>query len=97
MAEPQLRLQRPDRRVLRIFLAFSTANAQALASAGVRHLDALADTELDPLFEAVVETVEEAVLDALVCNQTMTGKDGFTLHALPHDGLLDLLKKAGRL
>ncbi len=80
-----------------IFLAFSTANAQALASAGVRHLDALADSELDPLFEAVVETVEEAVLDALVCNETMTGKDGFTLHALPHDGLLDLLKKAGRL
>ena len=80
-----------------IFLALSTANATALASAGVRHLDALADSELDPLFEAVVETVEEAVLDAMICNETMTGKGGFTLHALPHGDLVHLLKQAGRL
>ena len=80
-----------------IFLAFSTANAQALASAGVRHLDALADSELDPLFEAVAETVEEAVLDALICNETMTGKGGFTLRALPHHDLVHLLKQAGKL
>jgi len=80
-----------------IFLAFSTANAKALASAGVRQLDALADSELDPLFEAVAETVEEAVLDALICNGTMSGKDGFTLRALPHHDLVALLKQAGRL
>jgi D-aminopeptidase len=80
-----------------IFLAFSTANAQALSSAGVRHLDALADSALDPLFEAVVDTVEEAVLDAMICNEDMTGKDGFTIRALPRDGLVALLKQAGRL
>ncbi len=80
-----------------IFLAFSTANAQVLSSAGVRHLDALADSELDPLFEAVVDTVEEAVLDAMICNEDMTGKDGFTIRALPRDGLVALLKQAGRL
>lgn len=80
-----------------IFLAFSTAIANALASAGVRHLDALADSELDPLFEAVVETVEEAVLDAMICNEDMTGKDGFTIRALPRHDLVHLLKQAGKL
>ncbi len=80
-----------------IFLSLSTANASALSSAGVRQLEALADSELDPLFEAVAETVEEAVLDALICNETMTGKGGFTLRALPHHDLVGLLKQAGKL
>lgn len=80
-----------------IFLAFSTANNAALASASIRHLDALADTDLDPLFQAVTETVEEAVIDAMICNETMTGKDGLTVRALPHDDLLTLLKGAGRI
>ena len=79
-----------------IFLALSTANGQALQSGGVRHLDALADSELDPLFQAVVETVEEAVLDAMIANQTMTGRNGLTVRALPHDDLLELLRKTGR-
>lgn len=80
-----------------IFLAFSTANKQALQSGGVRHLDALADSELDPLFQAVVETVEEAVLDAMIANETMTGRNGLTVQALPHDDLLHLLKNAGKV
>ena len=80
-----------------IFLAFSTANRQALQSGGVRHLDALADSELDPLFQAVVETVEEAVLDAMIANETMTGRNGLTVQALPHDDLLHLLKNAGKV
>ena len=80
-----------------IFLAFSTANQAALACSGVRHLDALADSELDPLFEVVAETVEEAVLDAMICNEDMTGKGGFTIRALPRHDLVDLLKQAGRL
>ena len=80
-----------------IFLAFSTANAVALGSAGIRHLDALADSELDPLFEAVAETIEEAALDAMICNADMAGKGGFTIRALPHHDLVDLLKQAGKL
>lgn len=79
-----------------IFLAFSTANNQALQSDGVRHLDALADSELDPLFQAVVETVEEAVLDAMIANESMTGRHGLTVRALPHEDLLVLLRKAGK-
>ena len=38
-----------------------------------------------------------AVLDAMICNEDMTGKDGFTIRALPRDGLVALLKQAGRL
>jgi len=80
-----------------IFLVFSTANSAALRSGGVRHLDALADAELDPLFQGVVETVEEAVLDAMIANETMTGRNGLTVRALPHDDLLAVLRAAGRV
>ena len=80
-----------------IFLAFSTANAQALQSGGIRHLSALADSDLDPLFQAVVETVEEAVLDSMIANEAMTGRNGLTVPALPQDGLLEVLRKAGKV
>ena len=80
-----------------IFLAFSTANQQALKSRGVRHLLSLADSDLDPLFGAVVETIEEAVLDSMIANEAMTGKGGLTVPALPRSDLCDLLRKAGQL
>jgi len=80
-----------------IFLAFSTANKQALQSGGIRHLEALADSELDALFQAVVETVEEAVLDSMIANETMVGRGGLIVRALPQADLLDLLKKAGKV
>ncbi|MGI9513046.1 MAG: P1 family peptidase [Anderseniella sp.] len=80
-----------------IFLALSTANAQALGSGGIRHLTALADSDLDPLFQAVVETVEEAVLDSMIANETMTGRNGLSVPALPHNALLAVLRKAGKV
>lgn len=81
-----------------IFLAFSTANRAAFAEgAGLREMRFLANDALDPVFEAVVETIEEAVIDAMVANEDMTGIDGFTVRALPRDRLLDLLGAAGRL
>jgi len=81
-----------------IFLAFSTANAAALGPGSeARDMRFLPNGELDPLFGAVVETTEEAVIDALVANEEMTGIDGFTLKALPHGMLLELMDKAGRL
>lgn len=42
---------------------------------------------IDQLFQAAVEAVEEAILNALVAAETMTGRDGNTLHAIPHDAL----------
>lgn len=76
-----------------LFLAFSTANAEALASggAGPRAFLSLPSASLDPLFEATVEATEEAVLDAIIGNRTMTGRDGNTAHALPLDRLAVLM------
>lgn len=52
---------------------------------------------IDPLFTAVIESIEEAILNALVAADTMTGRDGNTLYALPHDRLLMLMRRYGRL
>ncbi|MEP7174228.1 MAG: P1 family peptidase, partial [Aestuariivirga sp.] len=57
----------------------------------------LRNDAIDPVFNAVVEATEEAVIDSMVCNQTMVGRDGNTSHALPLDQVMALLKKYGRL
>jgi L-aminopeptidase/D-esterase-like protein len=51
----------------------------------------------DPVFEATVQATEEAILNALVAAQTMTGIHGNTVYALPHDRLREALKKYKRL
>jgi D-aminopeptidase len=82
-----------------IFLAFSTANEQAYENgeAHVRSSLFLRNNALDPLFNAVVEAVEEAVIDSIMCNETMTGRDGNMSVALPVDQLLELMKKYKRI
>ena len=52
---------------------------------------------MGPLFRATVEATEEAVINALVAARTMTGINGNTAHALPHDRLQAALRKYGRL
>ncbi len=80
-----------------IFLAVSTANAAALgAGTGPQSAAFLANDRLDPLFEAVVQATDEAVIDAMVANETMVGRDGNTAPALPHDRLRALLARYGR-
>ena len=69
-----------------IFLAFSTANT-ALAGTGMPSLKQIAfvpDEEIDPFFEAVVEATEEAILNSMIANDGMTGRDGNFVPALPH-------------
>jgi L-aminopeptidase/D-esterase-like protein len=82
-----------------IFLAFSTANEGAYESGGARLRNAafLRNGAIDPVFNAVVEATEEAVIDSMVCNQTMIGRDGNTSHALPLDQVMALMKKYGRV
>ncbi|MGI9412593.1 MAG: P1 family peptidase [Hyphomicrobiales bacterium] len=81
-----------------IFLALSTANADAFAAgAHARTMAFLPNDALDPVFEATVQATEEAVIDAMIANRTMTGRDGVTVTALPHADLLDLLRAHGRL
>jgi D-aminopeptidase len=82
-----------------IFLAFSTANEQAYESgvAKLRNAAYLRNDAIDPVFNAVVEATEEAVVDSMICNQTMVGRDGNTSVALPVQQMLDLMKKYARL
>jgi D-aminopeptidase len=82
-----------------IFLAFSTANAEAFAArgGGAVTMKALPNTSLDALFMATVEATEEAVIDSMICNDTMVGRDGRRSIALPHDMLLDAMRKYGRM
>jgi D-aminopeptidase len=72
-----------------IFLAFSTANADALRDRRtIGAFDAVSSQEIDALFRAVVEVTEEAVIDAMITGETMTGRSGNTSVALPHDALM---------
>jgi L-aminopeptidase/D-esterase-like protein len=52
---------------------------------------------MDSLFRAVVEATEEAVIDAMVTGESMTGRDGNTAVGLPHDSLLELMHRYGRM
>ena len=80
-----------------IFVAFSTANPGAASSKGLRDLKMLPNDSIDPLFLATVQATEEAIINAMVAAETMTGIDGHTAIALPHDRLREVLKKYNRL
>jgi D-aminopeptidase len=80
-----------------IFIAFSTANAHAAGSKGVATIQMLPNDQLNPVFEAAVQATEEAIVNAMVGAETMTGVDGHKVFALPHDRLRETLKKFNRL
>jgi L-aminopeptidase/D-esterase-like protein len=80
-----------------IFIAFSTANPGVAAPQGVRDLKMLPNQRLDTIFLATVQATEEAVVNAMVAAETMTGIDDQTVIALPHDRLREVLKKYNRL
>ena len=80
-----------------IFVAFSTANPGAAAESGPTPLTWLPNGDLTPLFDATVDATEEAIVNALVAAETMTGVDGHTAFALPVDQLQAVLRKYNRL
>jgi D-aminopeptidase len=85
-----------------LFLCFATGN-RSLPRTSYRadprvtvDIRALNDFAIGPLFDATIEATEEAIVNALVGADTMTGRDGITAHALPHDRLLDTMARFGR-
>jgi len=80
-----------------LFLAFSTANPEASKRDGLVSLTMLPNERLDALFEATAQATEEAIVNALVAAETMTGRDGNRAIALPHDRLVEVLKQYDRL
>src|SRR5437016_9059587 len=80
-----------------LFIAFSTANSNVANPDQVTHdVQTISNDLMDPLFIGVVQATEEAVVNALVVNHSMTGRDNHRVDALPHDRLRALLKKYNR-
>jgi D-aminopeptidase len=80
-----------------IFVAFSTANPGSGTSATVAEVDMLPNPSINPLFFATVQATEEAILNALLAAETMTGADDFRVFALPADRLMAAMRKYGRV
>ena len=80
-----------------IFIAFSTANPVAAAETGVPQLAMLPNDRMNPLFDAVVQATEEAILNAMYAAETMVGRDDHKVEALPVDRVREILKKYNRL
>ncbi|HEU5277583.1 MAG TPA: P1 family peptidase [Gaiellaceae bacterium] len=75
-----------------LFFALATGN-RGLDSTGEIGIRMLSDAEITPFYEAVIEATEEAILNALLAAETMTGRDGNTVHALEPELLLQALKQ----
>jgi D-aminopeptidase len=81
-----------------IFLAFSTANAAEFSKdEGLANITMLPNDRINQLFWATAQATEEAIVNALVAAETMTGYNGNTAYALPHDRLKEAMKKYNRL
>jgi L-aminopeptidase/D-esterase-like protein len=80
-----------------LFVAFSTANADVSKTSGTAQLSMLPNEAINPLFRETVNATEEAIVNALVAARTMTGINGNTAYAIPHDRLRAVMSKYQRL
>jgi len=79
-----------------IFMAFSTANENAFNRRENTSIVALSNDRISSLFEATVQSVEEAIINAMVAAETMEGINGNISYRLPHDATIEVLKKFNR-
>ena len=80
-----------------IFIAFSTANPGAWGGGKVKHIDMVPNDDMNPIFLATVQSVEEAVVNAMIAAKTMKGINDFEVRAIPRAELQQVLKKYNRL
>lgn len=80
-----------------IIIAFSTANPGAARDTAHSNIEMLANDRISPLFTATVQATEEAIVNAMLAAETMTGANGVRVSALPHDRLREVLEKYSRL
>ncbi|WP_375761342.1 P1 family peptidase [Corallococcus exercitus] len=80
-----------------IFLAFSTQPVVNPKDASVAPVSMLDNERITPVFEATVQATQEAILNAMLASDTMTGNQGARVHGLPPDRLVKALRKSGRL
>jgi D-aminopeptidase len=84
-----------------LFIAFATGNRlptddEDRPSDRIDDVRTVGNGIIDALFDGVIEATEEAIVNALVAAETMTGRDGITAFALPHDRLLEVMARYGR-
>ena len=79
-----------------IFVAFSTADDSLGRADQLLVHQSVPNDEISALFGATVEAVEEAIINALVAARDMTGDQGHSVKALPHDALIEVMKRYGR-
>ncbi len=80
-----------------IFIAFSTANPSAFNRQSIATNEMLPNEQIGPLFEATVQSTEEAIINAMVAAETMEGINGNKAYALPHDLVIKTLRKYNRI
>lgn len=80
-----------------IFIAFSTANPNVFQQKVSAKTEVLSNNLMNPLFEATVQATEEAIVNAMIAAETMTGINENKAYALPHKLVLDILKKYNRI
>ena len=80
-----------------IFVAFSTANPRAANDEGIVALTMLPNDRMDPLFSATIQATEEAITNAMLAAETMTGADDVRAYGIPHDRVREILRKYNRL
>jgi len=79
-----------------IFIAFSTANPAAAGAADTISVRMLSNPRMTPLFSATAQATEEAIVNAMLAADTMTGANDLRVYALPVDRLKAIMKKYGR-
>jgi L-aminopeptidase/D-esterase-like protein len=80
-----------------IFIAFSTANPNSNVADKLVSVQMIPNDRINPFFSATIQAVEEAVINAMVAAETMKGRDGNTVYALPHDRMMEVMRKYNRL
>ena len=80
-----------------IFLAFSTANEEAFNRDATATVQSFPNDMITPFFNATVQAVEEAIVNAMIAAETMEGINGNKAYGIPHDLLIDVLKKYNRV
>jgi L-aminopeptidase/D-esterase-like protein len=80
-----------------LFIAFSTANpGVATPEKPIHSVQTVPNDKLDPIFDATVQAVEEAIINSIVAGRTMKGADNHEILGLPHDRLRSVLAEHNR-
>lgn len=80
-----------------IFITFSTANKKAFSNTRNTEVTTLSNDQINGLFVATIQATEEAIINALFAGKTLTGINGNTVHGLPREAVIRILKKYHRM